>query len=110
MLQFASVDDVYPAQPIAPDVREHRRRKGKKDASENETDQPVKVEPTLTITPTNRPQTATLSSLSPELVRMIPYIAAAIIFVLVGILFDIRNTLKQINDALTRSSTRYSRY
>ena len=109
MLQFASVDDVYPAQPTAPETREHRRRKGKRDAPEGE-EQPTKMEPIVSVATAPRPPSVSMSSLNPELMRMAPYIAAAVLVVIIGLLFDIRNTLKHISDALTRSSARYLRY
>jgi ABC-type uncharacterized transport system permease subunit len=52
-----------------------------------------------------------LSSLQPELLRMMPYIIVTVVAVLLGLLLDIRNTLKQINDTLSHvGAGRYLRY
>lgn len=108
MLQYASVEDVYPQQ--AESNRDHRRRRRKEEPNESlsSPDAVTEKSPISTHRTVVSPiEPSVLSSLHPEVVRMIPYAVLIFCCIITGLLFEIRGSLVKINEALQTRRFRY---
>lgn len=111
MLQYASVEDVFSAQPTN-EPRGHRRRSKRKDDGGNDQPPPNDVQ-LSTVTPKQESrhfESTAYPLISAEFMRMLPYGALLTCILLIGLLFDIRNSLIKINNLLPQLVGRYARY